>query len=155
MKALILLGALGFAGFVGYMLSQQATCDSAYRHCPVPDEVLAQFMGAWCNAPALAQMGGPVRETLRREGDRVVKTRRLGGPGGREQVVRVRFVLETGLIQFREYDLTTDEPLPGRMTTFLPDADRRVVRFADGDATFLRCERMAALGVPEAVRALY
>jgi hypothetical protein len=41
------------------------------------------------------------------------------------------------------------------MTTTLPDNDRRVVRYADGEAIFLRCERMATLGVPDAVRALY
>jgi hypothetical protein len=137
------------------MLAQQQTCDSAYRHCPVPPETLARFMGDWCNAPSLERMGGPVRETLRSDGDRIILSRRTGKAPAKEEVVQVRFVVDTGVIQFREYDVATDAPLPGRMTTTLPDSDRRVVRYADGEAIFLRCERMATLGVPDAVRALY
>jgi hypothetical protein len=155
MKAAILLAFLAFAGFVGWRLAQETACDPAYRACPVPADVLAGFMGAWCNAPSLALMGGPVRETLRQDGERVLKIRRAGPPGSPEQTLRVRFVVNLGVVEFREYDLMTDAVLPGRMVTFLPDADRRVVRYADGEATFLRCARMEALGVPADIRALY
>ena len=155
MKATILLLSGAFAGFVLYMLAQQQNCDSAYRHCPVPAETLARFMGDWCNAPSLERMGGPVRESLRTDGERILLSRRTGRAPAKEEVVRVRFVVDAGVIQFREYDVGTDAPLPGRMTTMLPDDDRRIVRYADGDAVFLRCERMAALGVPEAIRAQF
>jgi hypothetical protein len=155
MKLTVLLLAGAFAGFVLYLLSQQTSCDSAYRHCPVPPETLARFMGEWCNAPSLERMGGPVREHLRTDGERIILSRRAVKPGATEEVVRIRFVVDTGLIQFREYDMTTDAPLPGRMTTLMPDNDRRVVRYADGEAVFLRCERMAALGVPDAIRARF
>jgi hypothetical protein len=158
MKRWLILGgvALGaaYVAYAGAQLMQHgADCNSAYRHCPVPPERLATFLGAWCNAPDIAR-GGPVREVLTRSGEHV-EVRRVALAYGASETLRQRYVLDTGRISFREYDLATDRSVdPGRVEVRL-DGDQRVTRFHNVDMTLVRCDRMAEAGVPASVQALF
>jgi hypothetical protein len=158
MKRWLILGgvALG-AAYVAYagaqLIQHGAECNSAYRHCPVPPERLATLMGAWCNAPDVAR-AGPVREVLTRAGEHV-EARRVALATGASETVRQRYVLDTGRVSYREYDLANDRPVDGGRVEVRLDGERRVTRFHNVDITWVRCDRMAEAGVPAAVQALF
>ncbi len=149
-----LLGATGFAAYAGVILMDHAQrCDPAYRQCPVEPGVLAFHLDRWCNAPSIGEEG-PIRETFARDGARIAVTREVLRSGERV-VATARFVNDAGRIQYRVYD-DAGRPVTGMIRVFENGADGRVSELGPGRRTgWVRCERMASAGVPEAVRTLY
>jgi hypothetical protein len=155
-RRLVVLGvvsAIGFAGFaVMTLVEHGSTCNPAYRHCPVEAAQLSRFMGNWCNVPSVTNEG-PVREIFVQGTGRIEKTR-MDLTSGRSISAQVRFVNDTGRILYRAYD-QQGRPASPYIAVAMNGPDGRVSELQGQRSGFVRCETMAAAGVPEQIRVLY
>lgn len=155
-RRLVVLGVLSAIGFAGFavmtLVEHGSTCNPAYRHCPVEAAQLSRFMGNWCNVPSVTNEG-PVREIFVQGTGRIEKTR-MDLTSGRSISAQVRFVNDTGRILYRAYD-QQGRPTSPYIAVAMNGPDGRVSELQGQRSGFVRCETMAAAGVPEQIRVLY